>query len=130
MDRMSFNVMDTYKPTAIYYEDGDFLEYVRKDIPTIDRRVDEYLTLIVDMYNRRPVGVKLKGFKHLYYKGLSQGYFNKGSDFILLTEIVEKVMTLIGDSLFEKIELRQAYQQAIDITKSDNVRVDKEQFAA
>ena len=119
-----------YLPTAIYYEDGDFLEYIREDIPSVDRRVDEYLTLVVDMFDRHPIGVKLKGFRYLYSRGVSQGYFRSNQDFISLTALVEKAMTTIVDSIFGEIERQRAYEQAIEIAKVDNVHVDRDQFAA
>ena len=130
MINKKYNLMETYKPMAIYYQEADFLEYIRKDVPAVDRRVDDFLTLVLDMYSRDLIGVKLKGFRHLYERILSKGYINKDQEFIPLTELFEKMMTIVGDDIFDKIERRQAYEQAIEVTKHDNVCVDREQLAA
>src|SRR4029077_2594532 len=55
-----------YTPVGVYYEDADMVEYIRKDVPCVNRRIDDLLTLALDMESREPIGFKLKGFKNFY----------------------------------------------------------------
>lgn len=58
------NLSTPYKPVALYYEASDILQYVRKDGPSVHRRIDSLLTLIFDMKNRDElIGFALKGLK-------------------------------------------------------------------
>lgn len=116
-----------YTPTAIYYREADYLEYVRRDVPSVSRRVDEYLTMVLDMHDRSPIGVKIKGFRHLYNREIRG---NDDADFILLTRVFERVMTILGDHIFDKIDRKRAYEQAIEIAREDQVRVDTHAVAA
>lgn len=119
----------TYVPTAIYYREADFLEYVREDTPHISRRVDEYLTLILSMTERQLIGLRIKGFRHLYMKFASNKDMSDAS-FFLLSHIFEDVMKEIGDNLFDEIERRKAYEEAISIAVRDQVQVRTDQIAA
>jgi hypothetical protein len=55
-----------YVPVAVYYEDADMVEYIRQDVPCVNRRVDSFLTLALEMGSREPIGFRLKGFKNFY----------------------------------------------------------------
>lgn len=120
----------TYRPIAIYYQEADFLEYVREDVPYIARRVDEFLTLILDMQDRRIIGVRIKGFRYLYRKSIKQEMKISDQDFFSLRDVFEKVMKEIGDDIFIQLERRRAYEQALEMADSDKVRVDSSQLAA
>ncbi|MBW8791454.1 MAG: hypothetical protein JF594_27995 [Rhizobium leguminosarum] len=116
------NSIDSYRPCAIYYEQSDSLEYVRQDTPVIYRRIDDFLTLILAMDNRAPLGFKLKGFRHFYLRNLKKNYHSERQEFLTLVKIVEDALCVLGDKVFDD-EKRIAYQRAIDIAQSDNVEV-------
>ncbi len=114
-----------YTPAAIYYENSDSLEYVRRDDPAVYRRVDEYLTLVLDLHSRALLGFKLKGFRYLYQTHLMPKYHLKDHQFLSLITVLEDVMRVGGDAIFEAAEREAAYRDARDIAAEDNVRVDQ-----
>jgi hypothetical protein len=57
-----------FEPFARYHEEMDFLVYVNKDCSYRAKRVDKYLTVLLDPYKDELVGIKLKGFKFLFNK--------------------------------------------------------------
>ena len=112
----------TYKPTAIYYADADYVEYTRQDAPSVERRVDEYLTLSMDLFSRKLVGFRLKGFKNFYFDHLrkTQDVFD-GDRFLSLVTIIEKTVEVVGHSFFETDKTRaQAYAAARKIAQEDH----------
>lgn len=110
-----------YRPAAIYFPDADCLEYVRADVPCVHRRVDEYLTLIVDMYSREAIGFKFKGFRSIYIKHLNRGNQRKNYEFVEAVEIFEDFFRELGDSLFEAESRKSGYQKAAEIAQDDRV---------
>ncbi len=112
-----------YEPTAIYYEDADSLEYVRLDKPTVYRRVDEFLTLILDMSSREPVGFKLKGFRYIYNSHVRHDDRLDKEDFPRVVKILEDIMTSLGNRIFEDDNARLAYQTALNIAEEDKVKL-------
>jgi hypothetical protein len=125
-----------YSPAAIYYDGADMMEYVREDIPSIARRVDEFLTLVMSLQDRHLIGVRLKGFKYLYNKKLSllaKSELVPGKDdaqFMLLTKVFEELMTKIGNEMMAQLDRKRAYEQAIEIVQLDQVRFRTDQVAA
>lgn len=113
-----------YVPKAIYYEASDSLEYVRRDDPAVYRRVDEYLTLVLDLRSRAPLGFKLKGFRHLYLTQLAPKYHLSDKQFISLILVLEDAMGAGGNAIFEETERRSAYNDALQIAEQDNVRLE------
>jgi hypothetical protein len=103
-----------YVPAALYFEEADIVEYVRRDAPSVYERIDGILTLVLDLKTREPIGFALKGFKNFY---LTQ--MEPGEDFVRLTSVIEKAVRLIGDSVFE----REAYDKALDIASKDQVKL-------
>jgi hypothetical protein len=114
-----------YSPTAIYYETSDSLEYIRRDDPAVYRRVDEHLTLVLDLQDRSLLGFKLKGFRHLYLTYLMPKHHLKDKHFLSLITVLEDVMSVGGDALFEKAEREAAYRKAREIAAEDNVQLDQ-----
>lgn len=112
-----------YVPKAVYYEAADSLEYVRRDEPAIYRRVDECLTLILELETRQLLGFKLKGFKHLYVTELQPKYHLRAGEFLSLIKILESAMSLRGNALFEIAERRRAYKEALELASEDKVLV-------
>ena len=46
------DLSSSYRPTAIYLEEADTVEYVRRDVACIYHRVDGILTLAFDLKTR------------------------------------------------------------------------------
>jgi hypothetical protein len=120
-------LVGSYKPSAIYFQESDCLEYVRSDIPNVYRRVDEFLTLIVSMDERKPIGFTLKGFRNFYLRKYAQ----KGNspEFRNVVRLIEAIVSELGDDIFCE-DKRAAYRQAIEIAKDDEVQLtDVPQYA-
>lgn len=108
------NLTTPYAPIAVYYEDADMVEYVRRDVPAVAKRVDALLTLLVGMRDREDViGFRLKGFKNYYLRNLA-GL----DDFVALVTILEQEITKIGDATFDR---REAYKKARELAVAGNV---------
>jgi hypothetical protein len=110
-----------YAPVAVYYEDADLVEYVRRDVPIVNRRIDGFLTLALEMASREPIGFKLKGFKNFYLHHLkdeAQAQADDRDRFLALVKVIEKAIEVLGNGMFEKD--RAAYDQAYKIAKEDN----------
>lgn len=117
-----------YKPVAIYYEEGDYVEYVRKDDPIVYRRVDEFLTLALDMFSRDMVGFRLKGFKNFYVKELSKKY---DCDFIPLVSILERIVGEVGEeAVKDDTATSEAYAKAQRLAEEDKVELPGSLIAA
>lgn len=110
----------SYKPSAIYFEESDCLEYVRSDVPNIYRRVDEFLTLIVSMEEREPIGFTLKGFRNFYIRKYAPKA--QAPEFRNLVKLIEAVVCEIGDDIFSESK-RTAYRQALEIANTDQVQL-------
>lgn len=117
--------LQPYEPKAIYYESSDSLEYVRRDEPAVYRRVDEYLTLILDLHTRALLGFKLKGFRHLYLSHLVPKYHLTERQFIPLIAVLEDAMSASVNGIFAEAERQSAYRDALQIAQQDNVRVEQ-----
>ena len=105
-----------YKAVAVYYEGADSLEYVRRDAPSVFRRVDEFLTLIFDMSNRDElVGFQLKGFRNFYLENVAPL-----GDFPSLVGILERVFTNVGQGVLAR---KEAYDRARKLALEDRVEV-------
>jgi hypothetical protein len=117
--------LNTYCAKAVYYEMADSLEYVRKDVPTVYRRVDQQLTLILDMDTREPMGFKLKGFKHFFLRYLKPKYDLQDQHFMRLIDVLQKALSVGGDAIFDAVDRQAAYRQALEIAEQDGVLVDE-----
>jgi len=112
-----------YLPVAVFYEEADLVEYVRADVPAVHRRVDEFLTLVLDMEKREPIGFALKGFRNFYLTELKPKLDLTEADFLSLTAILEDVISAVGDSIFDDTERRKAYETAQRIAAHDDVEL-------
>ena len=111
----------SYLPGAVYFEDSDSVEYVRRDVPCVYRRIDELLTLILDFDSREPLGFQLKGFKHYYLKAV--GTAPENNDFIHVIELLQFAVTKIGNNVFGREDLISGYERALHIADEDKVRM-------
>jgi hypothetical protein len=80
--RTAIALVGGYSPAAIYYEEADIVEYIRADVPALHRRIDEFLTLVLDLDTREPIGFALKGFRNYYLKHIKPQ--NSGIEFVAL----------------------------------------------
>jgi hypothetical protein len=119
-----------YAPIAIYYEEADSLEYIRRDKPCVYRRIDELLTLILAMDSRDPIGFRIKGFRHFYNKHMRGKLELSNSEFPKLVCIVEEAVSLLGDKIFDEHERLTAYKLAREIAETDDVRLSQVPEAA
>ena len=110
----------SYRASAIYLEESDCLEYVRSDVPTVYRRIDEFLTLIVTMDAREPIGFTLKGFRNFYIRKYAQKAH--APEFRNVVRLIEAIVGELGDEIFNESK-RTAYRQAIEIAKDDQVQL-------
>ena len=113
----------SYRPTAVYFTDADCLEYVRRDGPCVYRRIDNHLSLVLDMYSREAIGFKFKGFKRIYKKHLQTSQSSSECDFVDAVEIFESFFRDLGEAVFEVESRRIGYEAAVDIAESDKVQL-------
>lgn len=112
-----------YAPVAIYYEDADALEYVRRDEPAVYRRIDDLLTLVLSMSSREPVGFQLKGFRHFYLEHIRDKVRPDEDRFPELIVMLEEAVKRLGNEVFSERERLSAYVKAQNIAKEDKVHL-------
>ena len=112
-----------YSPVAVYYQDADSLEYVRRDEPSVHRRIDDLLTLVLSMDTRQLLGFQLKGFRHFYINHVKGKLHQKDDEFPMLILVLEEAVRLIGHDIFDQDERRSAYLKARDIAEEDSVKL-------
>lgn len=113
------NLTTPYTPVAAYYSDADSVEYIRKDVPAVYRRVDEVLTLILDINNREElIGFRLKGFNSFYRQEMRDL-----GDFVSLVGALERALSTAGDKVFAERDRQEAYARARRIALDDKVEL-------
>lgn len=117
----SFPDSRSYVPAAVYYEESDSLEYIRRDGPCVYRRIDNLLTLVLELDSREPMGFQIKGFKHYYFRTIrtTEGR----SSFNHLIEILQFALTKVGDGVFKREDRIRDYERALNIADEDKVRI-------
>ena len=121
IDAGHFGLRRRYCPKAKYYALGDFIEYVRADKPYIMRRIDEFLTLALDIETRRPEGFRLKGFRNLFLNHLKPRHRLLDEHFVALVYIIEVAASRIGNEAFPNEEAKSAYREAYNMALKDQV---------
>ena len=119
-----------YTSVAVYYEEADSLEYIRRDEPSVYRRIDGFLTLILSMDSREPLGFQLKGFKHFYLRHVRDKFNRNDGVFLELIDILEQAVNNLGNEVFSEHERLSAYAKAQDIAKEDEVQFLKTEIVA
>jgi hypothetical protein len=100
------------KPSAVYFDDADCVEYVAEDTACVYERVDTFLTLINDETRHIAVGFKLKGFRNWFIRhkdehGLSDKHF------VELVKVLESVCGECGEEEYgDDTRRKLAYQAA------------------
>lgn len=113
-----------YTPVAIYLESADSIEYVRRDIACVYRRIDGFLTLALDIKTKELNGFRLKGFKNFFLKHLQPKYKLLDDDFIPLVSVIEDAVEVIGDKVTRDAETKSAYRQARRMAYEDRVSIE------
>ena len=120
-----------YVPVARYNALGDFVEYIRQDRPHIMRRIDDFLTIALDIETRQPAGFRLKGFKNFYLQNFPNRVRLLDDQFVALVATIEVAATLVGDVAFATTsETKGAYKSACAIATEDQVRIQPSALAA
>ena len=109
-----------YRSVAIYLKDSDSIEYVRTDVPSVHRRVDSLLTLVLDMRSREAIGFRLKGFRSFYLNELKALHTLTDGDFLAAVSVLERAMTQVGGDVFDRLS---AYKTARQIAWTDQVQL-------
>lgn len=113
-----------FETCAFYLSSMDYLEFITVDKTTVDRRVDEFLTLIFDASLENLVGFKLKGLKYHFNKQVKDILQQEAnSDFVLLVLILETIMESIGPEFCNGIN-KNAYEDAKRFASNSKARVE------
>jgi hypothetical protein len=114
----------SYVPVALYLEDADSVEYVRRDIACVYHRVDGFLTLALDMKTRELNGFRLKGFKNFFIKHLQPKYKLLDDDFIPLVSVIEDAAQLVGERVTRDPAAKTAYLAVKRMAHEDRVTIE------
>lgn len=119
MERAPNDGLPEFKPVALYYDDADFVEYVLTDSPCVYKRIDDMLTVALDMHSRQPIGFRLKGFKNYFLQKIRPDLDKFGGiSFVQLTGVLLNRVQEVGDALFADEIKKTAYKSAIEISKN------------
>lgn len=125
IEKATSAMTNIYKPKAIYHGDSDCVEYTRVDGGTYYDRIDNFLTLIFKRDTKEAVGFKLKGFKYIL-QNHDPDLKLSDEQFSMVMHAFGLVFTELGNSIFENVEVRQAYDIAVAIAANDNVKIDRD----
>ena len=113
-----------YLPTALYYADADTVEYVRRDVSCIHKRIDGILTLTLDLRTRELVGFRVKGFKNFFLNHLKPKHKLLDGDFIALVSVLEQALEFVGNSVCPTEASVDAYRKARKMAHEDRVALE------
>jgi hypothetical protein len=114
-----------YVPAAIYLHDADSVEYVRNDTAYVYRRIDGFLTLVLDLHTRQLRGFRLKGFKNFFLKHLQPKYQLLDDDFMPMVSVIEEAVRVMGDELISHPERKAAYRDVKRMAHEERVSIDR-----
>ena len=120
----SINLKANYQPVALYFDEADAVEYLRKDVPCVYRRIDAQLTHALDMDTGELIGIRIKGFKNFYLRQIKPIYDKLGGtdDFVSLVAVLERLVEHIAGDFFDE-RLKRAYLEALELAKHDRVQL-------
>jgi hypothetical protein len=121
--QQQISTLGRYEPVAVYYDLADSVEYVRRDEPCVYRRIDDQLTLAMNMDRTEIVGFRLKGFKNFYLRELKPICDRLDTDFVSLVTVVERVVGTMAVEMFDDEARRSAYKQVREIAREDGVNL-------
>ena len=113
-----------YVPSAVYLDDADSVEYVRRDVACVYRRVDGFLTLVLDLKTRKLNGFRLKGFKNFFLKHLQPKYQLLDDDFMPMVSVIEEAVRVMGDELVSHPERKAAYREVKRMAHDERVSIE------
>lgn len=123
---------------AVYFAPMDYVMYLVQDSAYVADRVDGYLTLLRDPQTRNPIGVKLKGFHHIYLN-LKRLFAASGIDleakipFRVFIALAETYACTLGKEVVEDREREfrfDAYEIARKIVGGVTVSISEMGFAS
>jgi hypothetical protein len=117
----SYAAVGAYAPIAIYYDESDSVEYLREDVACVYRRIDNRLTLALEIDSRALIGFRLKGFKNFYIRHIKEKYKLDDQQFLSIIPVLEEIINLVGVKLFEDKGIKEAYENAFKIAEEDHV---------
>lgn len=120
---LGLELRSEYLPNAIYYADADTVEYVRRDVPCVQRRIDGILTLNFDLITRELVGFRVKGFRNFFLNHLKEKYQFLDGDFIALVSVLEQALQVVGH-VCTSAECVDAYKKARKMAHEDRVALE------
>ena len=101
-------VPEPFKPHARYLADMDMLMFLTEDCSYATERVDAYLSLFWHPTEDRVVGLKLKGFKHVFNK-IKDGMGATDEHWVSIYKVLEQVFTrLMSESEGAKVQYTYA----------------------
>jgi hypothetical protein len=121
---LGVELVSEYLPTAIYYADADTVEYVRRDVPSLHRRIDGILTLAFDLHTRELIGFRVKGFKNFFINHLKPKYELLDGDFIPLVSVIEHALEIVGKTVCPSGASVEAYRKARKMAHEDRVALE------
>ena len=126
-----FSLRKKYQPSAKYNKLADLIEYVREDRPYIMRRIDEFLTIALELDTRKPAGFRLKGFRKFFEQEIGANHNMLDDHFLAVVSLIELAATKAGKEIFgDGVAAKKAYQTAYDIAVDDRVVIAREGLAA
>lgn len=112
-----------YKACAFYAPSMDFIEFMMVDDIAVERRIDEYLTLIYDLERINVIGFKLKGLKHFYDEVLLPQISNLDEDdFLPLMKIFNEMVAQRGLEICKNIN-EEAYDKVKRMMNENNIQM-------
>ncbi len=118
-----------FTPAARYFPEMDVLTYLNEDCSYRADRVDKFLTVLWHPYEKKLVGIKLKGFKFFFERLKSILAVELGEkEFFSLIAAIELVMTSgLATEIMNSVEYerrKEMYFRAIELAKRENVRIE------
>jgi hypothetical protein len=117
----------TFVPVARYDGGMDHLIYQSEDVPYVADRVDPFLTLLWRRNEDRLVGIKLKGFRHMF-NGMKTLLPDVREDaFLPLIECLKFAIVYNGEKILKELEkkhesrLKEKYDRALAFLCEQNV---------
>lgn len=117
-----------YQPSAMYFADCDIIEYTRHDSPSVFRRIDPNLSLVLDLYKRDVVGFQFKGLKNFLFRSCNSSFSDQ--EFIEIVKVIEAFLSEQGENILLVQEHATAYREAIEMARKDNVILSHADVAA
>lgn len=115
---------------ASYERSMDYVEYLQSSEIVVSRRIDEYLTLILNQSRTEVVGFRLKGYKHLFNEKLKTLMDLDDSDFVHLVAVFEAMILEQGPDFVKDQNKRDAYSSAYKMAKQSNAKITDVPLAA